>query len=316
MGYGANIDDVSYASYTNTESLRAHRAYSSHTTDIHEGRASRGVHKDMNPRGIRREARDSDVHPTSLPIAVLFDVTGSMGEIPREVQRRLTNLMRLLVQRGYVAHPQVMFGAIGDATCDSGPLQIGQFEAGLDMDKDLERVWVEGGGGGGHHESYELGHYFVARHVVTDAWDKRNQKGYLFTMGDEAPYDAVSRSAVQRLMGDNLQADIPLTELMAELQQKWHVFHLLARTSTSQSDATIGSQWRALLPAGHVIDLADGKNVAEVVGLIVGIMEGKVEDAESDLAQLGVDGDSVKAVIETIAPFARTRGIRLDRVEA
>ncbi|MGK5558283.1 hypothetical protein ACSNOI_42460, partial [Actinomadura kijaniata] len=38
------------------------------------------VHPDLDPRGVRvRESRDSDDHPESLAVAVLFDVTGSMG---------------------------------------------------------------------------------------------------------------------------------------------------------------------------------------------------------------------------------------------
>ena len=32
-----------------------------------------------------------------------------------------------------------MFGAIGDATCDRAPLQVGQFESDNRMDGDLEQ---------------------------------------------------------------------------------------------------------------------------------------------------------------------------------
>jgi hypothetical protein len=42
--------------------------------------SQRSVHKDMNPLGVKvRESRDSDAHPDSRAVAVLFDVTGSMG---------------------------------------------------------------------------------------------------------------------------------------------------------------------------------------------------------------------------------------------
>ena len=59
-----------------------------------------------------------------------------------------------------------MFGAIGDATCDRAPLQVGQFESDNRMDDDLGRILLEGGGGGQKTESYELAMYFMARHTA------------------------------------------------------------------------------------------------------------------------------------------------------
>jgi hypothetical protein len=45
------------------------------------------AHPDLDPFGVRvRESRDSGEHPTSLAIAVIFDVTGSMGYVPRRLQ--------------------------------------------------------------------------------------------------------------------------------------------------------------------------------------------------------------------------------------
>ena len=45
--------------------------------------ARRKVHDKMNPFGVQvRESRDSDTHPISRAVAVLFDVTGSMKTVP------------------------------------------------------------------------------------------------------------------------------------------------------------------------------------------------------------------------------------------
>jgi hypothetical protein len=99
---------------------------------------AREVHPALDPLGVRaRESRDSAEHPESLAIAVLFDVTGSMGGVPRALQARLPQLLGLLLRKGYARHPQIMFGAIGDATCDRAPLQVGQFESDNRMDGDL-----------------------------------------------------------------------------------------------------------------------------------------------------------------------------------
>ncbi|HME66727.1 MAG TPA: hypothetical protein VKG61_17700, partial [Streptosporangiaceae bacterium] len=126
------------------------------------------VHDTLDPHGVPvRESRDSAEHPQSLAIAVLFDVTGSMRDVPRTLQAKLPQLLGLLLRKGYVTDPQIMFGAIGDATCDHAPLQIGQFESDNRMDGDLGRILLEGGGGGQKTESYELALYFMARHTVT-----------------------------------------------------------------------------------------------------------------------------------------------------
>ena len=133
------------------------------------------VHPSLDPFGVSmRESRDSAEHPQSVAIAVLFDVTGSMRRVPRALQGKLPQLLGLLLRKGYVAHPQIMFGAIGDATCDRAPLQVGQFESDNRMDDDLGRILLEGGGGGQKTESYELALYFMAgtpRRTATPSGD-------------------------------------------------------------------------------------------------------------------------------------------------
>ena len=83
----------------------------------------------LDPKGIKgaRESRDSDEHPTSRAVAVFFDVTGSMGDIPRVLQTKLGKLMDLIKSKGGIGHPQIMVGAIGDTKSDRVPLQVGQF---------------------------------------------------------------------------------------------------------------------------------------------------------------------------------------------
>src|SRR5262245_19495268 len=80
---------------------------------------ARTVHPKLDPRGVTvRESRDCGEHPKSVAIAVLFDVTGSMGHVPRVLQTKLPQLLGLLLRKGYATDPQILFGAIGDATCD------------------------------------------------------------------------------------------------------------------------------------------------------------------------------------------------------
>src|SRR5688572_7662942 len=103
--------------------------------------AAKKSHDKMNPLDVKvRESRDSDAHPESLAIAVMFDVTGSMHQVPQILLKNLPKLMGLLLKKGYVAHPQILVGCIGDATCDRAPLQVGQFESGIEIDDDMEKM--------------------------------------------------------------------------------------------------------------------------------------------------------------------------------
>src|SRR5215831_12415893 len=189
---------------------------------IRIGAVECAVHPKMNPRGVKvRESRDSDAHPESHAVAVLFDVTGSMQGVPRILQAHLPKLMGLLIRKGYLDHPQILIGAIGDATCDAAPLQVGQFESGIEIEEDLGKLFLEGGGGGHITESYELALYFMARHTALDCLQKRHQRGYLFVIGDEIPYPRVKRCEVAAVIGDKLQADLPVTGLLAELRRTY-----------------------------------------------------------------------------------------------
>src|SRR5262245_44452644 len=160
-----------------------------HDHAVRAGAAARAVHPKMSPRGVKaRESRDSEAHPQSHAVAVLLDVTGSMRQVPRVLQAHLPKLMGLLIRKGYLDHPQVLVGAVGDATCDAAPLQVGQFESGIEIEEDLGRLYLEGGGGGQLTESYELALYFIARHTAIDCYERRGRRGYLFVIGDEMPY--------------------------------------------------------------------------------------------------------------------------------
>ncbi|HEU4323226.1 MAG TPA: hypothetical protein VFS21_08730 [Roseiflexaceae bacterium] len=267
------------------------------------------VHPQMNPFGAMRESRDSDVHPESVAIGVVFDVTGSMGTVPKVLQTKLGALMRVLIQKGYLEHPQVLFGAVGDAFCDRVPLQIGQFEAGLEMDDDLGKIYLEGGGGGQVHESYELAMYFFARHTLIDCFEKRGHKGYLFTIGDEKPYPAVKSQQVREHIGDELVRDLPVAKVIAELQQRYEYFHIIPTNTSHGRNAAVQGEWKKLL-GERVLLLEDEGAVCETVALAVGLCEGTIYDLDSgvdDLIQAGHDTGATTAAATALMPYAAVR---------
>ena len=256
---------------------------------------ARKVHPRLDPYRVTvRESRDSDEHPRSTAIAVLFDVTGSMGHVPRVLQTKLPGLLNLLRDRGYATDPQVLFGAIGDATCDKVPLQIGQFESDNRMDDDLGRIVLEGGGGGQRTESYELAMYFMARHTALDCWEKRGRKGYLFIIGDEMPYRNVNAREVNAIIGDRIE-DTSTEHIIAELRHTWDVYYVMPEGSSYAGDQTILSTWRKLL-GQNVVELENLDAVCEAIGLTVGLGEGVI-DLDSGLSDLVEVGSGAREIV-------------------
>ena len=178
---------------------------------------SSSIKKDMNPKGVRfREARDSEEHPNSVPIFFAFDVTGSMDEIPVQFAKRLLGeTMDKVIAKG-IADPQILFGAVGDHIDDTAPLQVGQFESGnTELDKWLTSIFLEGQGGPWGQESYFLPWLFAARHTVLDSFEKRGQKGFLITAGDERVHDGIDAECMKRIFGGQGE-NLTTEEMLAE----------------------------------------------------------------------------------------------------
>ena len=258
---------------------------------------------------ITREAADSPEHPESTPIAVIFDVTGSMGGIPRVLQRKLPALHGLLQRKRYAADPQILFGAVGDAYCDRVPLQIGQFESDNRMDEQLESIVLEGGGGGGNHESYELAAYFLARHSHLDSARKRGRKGYAFFIGDERIYRTVDARQVRRLIGEDVRQSIDTEDVFAMLREQYEVFFLFAAEGSYRPEDVLSPRedseaigWRGLVGQNALI-LEDATAVCETIAVTIGLHEGTVSlrDGLDDLAAAGADGAAIEATGRALA---------------
>lgn len=237
-------------------------------------------HATLDPKGLGiRESRDNPEHPDSNAVMISLDVTGSMGRVCRGIHANLPQLHELLLGRGYLADPQVCFAAVGDATCDAVPFQIGQFESDNRMDENLENMVLEGGGGGQKTESYELMLYAAARHTATDCWEKRRRKGYLFIIGDELAYPAVNRAEVRRVFGGGIQADVPLKQIAAEAKERWHVYFVVPGGAAHGRDPAIIKFWSDLLGSDHVLTLQDPDQTSESIALAIGANEGKLDVA-------------------------------------
>jgi hypothetical protein len=292
MGYG-HWDDDTYRAARTYRAACGQDDFARTATMHQRSRSEWRADPMLDPYGPRwRESRDSAEHGESLPIAVLFDVTGSMGVVPRIMQRKLGRLHGLLRDREYARDPQLLFGGIGDAQSDQVPLQIGQFESDNRMDEQLRSIFLEGGGGGQKSESYELAAYFMARHVATDAWERRGRRGYLFIVGDELNKPMVSARHVRRVIGDRLWRDLDVYDVYRELERRWRVYFVLPGGSAYFHDRQIVRHWRSLL-GENVLRLDDPGAVCELIAAVVGVGERglEVDQVCADLRGLASDGE-------------------------
>jgi len=294
MGYG----NYSIDAHSALTAARAHKGGS-------EIFAQERCHPLMNPKGLKvRECRDSENHPDSLGIVFALDVTGSMGDIPHILAKtELPKFMKMLTACG-VTHPQLMFMAIGDANSDQASLQVGQFESTAElMDQWLTWSFLEGGGGGTGEESYELAFYVAAQHTDMDNWMKRKKKGYLFLTGDERPYPAVSRHHIEALVGDKLDEDIPVEEVIAAAAETYHVFFLVPDLVRRQN---CEARWRKLL-GNHTICMESPADTCAVAAAIVGLTEKLIPDIDalaSILSNNGLDRQHIGSTVRALQDYS------------
>lgn len=304
----AHADRMAFHARTGTSAFK-------HDADIRAGKKTVGVDDKLDPSKPNkagknvRESFDSKEHPKSRPIAVLFDVTGSMHSVPQIFVKKLDKLMAALVKKGYVEDPQILFGAIGDATCDRVPLQIGQFESGNEMDDALTSIYLEGGGGGQQTESYELAMYYMARHTDLDSINKRGEKGFLFLLGDELPYEAVKASEVKRVIGDDLQEDIPFETILDELRKKFEVFRVLPNGTSYYDDPEVIDPLKKWF-GQNFLKLENPEDIVEFIVSTIGINEGyDINDIKADLKDIGADEEAITRSSKALVALSSAKGV-------
>jgi hypothetical protein len=349
MGGGAWSTNT-YTARTSALRAAGYQDNFAHDADIRSGKTVAKVHESLDPAWLAgdaspnagtpvREAFDGPDHPNSTPIAVAFDETGSMGQLPKLLQEKLPNLHGLLQRKGYVEDPQLLFAAVGDAEFmrERAPYQIGQFESDNRGDEQLENFYLEGNGGGQMSESYAGIAYFLAYHTDLDSVKKRGKKGYLFFIGDEMLKDRVTEAEIRRYMGDKVadvfkqrfpEADhVPTEQIFRDLQEKFEVWYLFCQQGSYTADLILPADagkhrfravggdvgnlgWQAVLPASRTLVLEEAAAVCETIGLIIGTEEGTVDldEGMDDLRDVGADEDSVLAAGKALAPYAAQAG--------
>lgn len=279
-----------------------------HHDAVRTGKA-KGVHPSLNPKGVKiRESRDSDVHPVAIPIALCNDLTGSMGSVPITFQAKEPELMGLFLKdraagKKYLGegYPAIMIAGVDDYAVEpTAALQVGQFESGIEIDNDLSNLLLTGNGGGNWGESYDLFLYFLARHTAHDHFEKRGRKGHAFIVCDEPLFAAVDKHAVKDIIGDDLQSNIPIDTIIAEVKERYHLTCIIPNQTSHYNSADLRQGWKKRLGEQNVLFLDDPTKICELIVATVAVCEGVVglEDLEDDKLAVG-------AVKNALVPLAK-----------
>lgn len=210
---------------------------------------SRSMKAHLNPYGVTyRESCDSLDNPASTAIIVGLDVTGSMGYLSEHIAKGALNRTMLeIYDKNPVTNPHIMFQAIGDSRSDEAPLQTTQFEADIRIAEQLLDVYFEGRGGGNGGESYLLSWYFAAKHTKIDCYEKRHEKGFLFTIGDECCHRTLTPKEILRVFGDkDVKRECSAGELFDEASEKYEIFHIVMKAGAYNYQHS-GKDWRDLI---------------------------------------------------------------------
>lgn len=258
----------------------------------------------------RRESRDSNDNPRSTPIIVAGDVTGSMGRLGGFlIKDGLSTFATELYNRKPITDPHLMGMAVGDATCDLYPIQATQFEADIRIIQQFEKLFVEGKGGGNDSESYHLPWICAAMMTELDSFEKRGEKGILFTYGDESVPKPLTPALIKRFLGLDVEAPISAEEALTMVSRLYDVYHLIIEETgfcQRNRDKVVGA-WTDLL-GQNAIPVEDHTKLGEIM---TSILEVSRKGLDADTVSKSWKGDTaivVSKAINGLVPADRDGG--------
>jgi hypothetical protein len=254
----------------------------------------------------------SDLIPKSVtftckwPLMLFSDVSGSVGIWPGKFREKYPYLEHeTYIYMG--RDTETCFGAIGDpyslksdgsSGCDTYFTQIRPPAKGRENAiKTLAELVIEGGGGSGYREAYELAAAYALYNVF---FPKARRKPLLVIMGDEAPYEKITRKAAA-LIGVTLpEAEMSTRKIFKLLKEKCTVY-MARKPYGSYEEHEIHYEWVRLLGDNRVCVM---KSPERIVDILLGIMakeSGKIPLFFEDITKRQT-AEQCKEIIEALEP--------------
>lgn len=251
---------------------------------------------------------DKLVVTAKSPLVVVTDGTGSMGEFPETIFKKLPLLDDGV--KDYLDDPAISYAMVGDAGYDRYPLQVQPFGLGKEMVDRLNNLVIEGGGGGNKTESYELAALYYARNVEMP----NATKPVLIFICDEGVEHLVNPDRALTCAKVELSEKLTTGALFKELAQKYSVYcirkHYMHSGAYLDGDkrvglnATIHKQWEDLIGEERVALLDDPKRVVDVILGLLAAETGKMDFFTKEINHRQTK-DQVKTVFKAMASVAK-----------
>lgn len=222
-----------------------------------------------------------------MPLIIVTDITGSMGQWPKVIFSKLPYL-ELEGQEYLGKDLQIAFGAYGDSTVgDRYPLQMRPFTSGTDLKKRMEELVIVGGGGYGLEESAEM----MALYLAYNLNCPNAIRPIVIFITDEKCYGTISKEAAKNVAGVTLQSNrISVAEVFGLLKQKCAVYLIRkpyksegGGNTMSDIDLDVRRFWVKLLGEDYVCDLPDAGRVVDVTFGILAKETGRIEYFREEL---------------------------------
>ena len=139
--------------------------------------------------------------------------------------------------------------------------------------------------------------YFASRHTATDCYEKRQEKGIIFSIGDDKCHKDLSRTEIFKAFGDSVPYTLSNEELIREVSLKYDIFHLYIENDNA-SDKEVFRYWNEMLP-GRSAPI-NKKDITLLSDLIVAIMLVNGGKTHNEALQ-GMDQDVAERIARSLS---------------
>ena len=257
--------------------------------------------EDLVPATIKTEARS--------PVVIITDGTGSMGEFPEVIFKKLP-LLDLGIE-DYLEDAEISVAMVGDAGCDSYPLQVQGFTKGKGLVGAINKLKIEGGGGGNQEESYDLAALYYARNAEMP----KATKPVLIWICDEGIYPQVDKDWASKYARTGIEAKMPSKAVFDELKQKYSVYVIRKHygggvdgDKMTGSNLRIQKQWEEYVGAERIAVLNEPGRVVDVIFGLLAYETNKQELFEKELEDRQLPDKDGAAKVATVRKSLLTVG--------
>lgn len=237
------------------------------------------------------------------PIIIVLDVTGSNINFARLVYDKLPMFYGEIEQKGYLNDFDICVCAVGDASCDDYPIQIGSPAKGLEIDSWMEKLVLESGGGGQEKESYEL----MAHYLLNNTEFESDAKPIVFFIADEKPYDKVKPNEAEYI---GLPIEAPY-DPWPELNKKFgnNVFVMLNKYCGNRFQEHITNKWKEVLPPEHTLRIPEEKAIVDLMLGVLAIQKQGLDIYALDMKNRGQTQGRIEGVTNSLQELSDTMAL-------